>query len=422
MYAKPTRVLFYVQHLIGIGHLIRTAAIAAVAAANGAKVLLVSGGDATHQTLPAGVRLWQLPVARAKDARYGELLDAHGNVVDDVWRQERRKQLQALVEEFVPDAVVIETYPFGRGLLRFELEPLCEQLKWLPKPPKVWCSVRDILENKRDEQQNERILQTLDRYFDAILVHGDPAIVRLQHSFLLAHRIGIPIHYTGYVRQTASSKALLSDSSNSPKLAEPTNRSGSQRERQRSQGLERGLEPKRKLEPEIIVSAGGGVVGDDLLRVALEAHTLCQGAAKHYRWCMLAGVSLSRAARDFAKKTPLSVTIETNRSDFVQLLGQAKLSISQAGYNTVVDILATGVRAILVPFAAHGQREQPRRAALLAQWGRVRSFAADTLTAATLAAGIDRALRCEAPSVCGIDFQGAQKSAALILDASFCSK
>ncbi len=380
------KVLLYVQHLVGIGHLRRMATVAGALATSGASPLLISGGYADRQPLPAGVRLLQLPAARAQDTRYRALLDENGGVVDASWQRQRCQQLLSQVRRFAPDAVVIETYPFGRGLLRFELEPLCESLRRMSPRPKVWCSVRDVLEEKRDRKRNARILDTLHRYFDAILVHADPAVVQLQHSFPLAHRIAIDIHYTGYVREsrpTAASRAgTWADTAG-----------------------------------EIVVSAGGGAVGHDLLRVALEARAL--SAARHLRWRILCGGALSQAATAWAAQTPRSVIVEPNRDDFPQLLERAALSISQAGYNTVVNILAAGVRSIVAPFAAHGQREQSRRAALLAAYGRVQSLAANTLTAATLAAAVDRALLQEPerqpPS---IDLQGAQKSAALVASST----
>ena len=43
------------------------------------------------------------------------------------------------------------------------------------------------------------------------------------------------------------------------------------------------------------------------------------------------------------------------------------MSISQAGYNTTMDILASGVRAVVVPYEAKGETEQKIRAEILAK-------------------------------------------------------
>ena len=58
--------------------------------------------------------------------------------------------------------------------------------------------------------------------------------------------------------------------------------------------------------------------------------------------------------------------IERNRKDFRQLLSQSTLSVSQVGYNTALDILASGVKAVLVPFRSDTQREQTIRGRVFA--------------------------------------------------------
>ncbi len=80
--------------------------------------------------------------------------------------------------------------------------------------------------------------------------------------------------------------------------------------------------------------------------------------------------------------------MEPNRPDFRALLGHAALSVSQAGYNTALDVLAAGVRAIFVPFAAHDETEQTDRARALAARGLATVIAEHELTAERLAATV----------------------------------
>ena len=93
----------------------------------GADVVYVTGG-AEIPDLAAGwpgrVCVVALPAARVADAGYRALVDARGCEVDDVWRTARRDLLLAAFEEHAPHVLVTETWPFGRRLLRFELEPL----------------------------------------------------------------------------------------------------------------------------------------------------------------------------------------------------------------------------------------------------------------------------------------------------------
>jgi Predicted glycosyl transferase len=96
------RVFFYVQHLLGIGHLRRAAVLARALAAGGFDVLLVSGGAPV--SLDIGRARWhQLPPVRARDEGLRELSRLDGTPLDDgsaprapascsaCWRPRRRR-------------------------------------------------------------------------------------------------------------------------------------------------------------------------------------------------------------------------------------------------------------------------------------------------------------------------------------------
>ena len=108
--------------------------------------------------------------------------------------------------------------------------------------------------------------------------------------------------------------------------------------------------------------------------------------------------------------------MEPNRTDFASILSRARVSVSQAGYNTVTDLLATGARAVLVPFSAEGEREQSIRARVLAEAGFARVVDEDRLTAAAL---LD-AIRCvtvqAAPRRRPVRLDGAGESADAVLE------
>jgi predicted glycosyltransferase len=111
------------------------------------------------------------------------------------------------------------------------------------------------------------------------------------------------------------------------------------------------------------------------------------------------------------------VIVQAERPDFPGLLARAALSISQAGYNTVVDVVRAGVRSVLVPFAAENEREQSLRAAALARTGRAEVVEEQGLSAENLAAAIDRCLRGPAPPLHVMRLGGAAASAAAVLEA-----
>jgi len=89
------------------------------------------------------------------------------------------------------------------------------------------------------------------------------------------------------------------------------------------------------------------------------------------------------------------------------------VSVSQAGYNTVLDILATRARAVLVPFAAGRETEQLVRAERLAALGAAELVRENELSPQSLAAAIERAAARE-PATVAIDTGGAAYTARLI--------
>jgi len=376
------RILFYVQHLLGTGHLRRTAVLARAAAETGADVLLVSGGPPVRGLETGRARVHQLPPARAADSRFTALVDGDGRPVDEDWRAARARALTETMTAFAPDVLVIELYPFGRRLMRFELEPLLTAAVAAQPRPWVVCSVRDILVANKKPERLRDMAETVERVFDRVLVHADPAVVTFDRTFPLAGRIADRIRYTGYV----------CEADGPPVTPVPADRRDG-----------------------VVVSAGGGAVGLALLRTALAARPLSAAAAMP--WRLLAADAIAPAdvaALQAAADT--GVTVERTRPDFRALLCATALSISQAGYNTMMDIVQTGPRAVVVPFADDKETEQCTRAACFADRGLVTAVDPDGLTAAVLAAAIDRTLAAPPPDRGAIDTGGARATARLLAE------
>ncbi|MDZ4095083.1 MAG: glycosyltransferase, partial [Paracoccaceae bacterium] len=141
---------------------------------------------------------------------------------------------------------------------------------------------------------------------------------------------------------------------------------------------------------DVIVSAGGGAVGAALIDAAIKAANLMPELDQ---WCVIAGPNLPQADFDrFTQDARPGVQAVRFRRDFTSLLAGARLSVSQAGYNTVGDILQAGCRALLVPFSAQGETEQTDRAERLAALGRAVVLPEPELCADSMAAAIRQAL------------------------------
>ena len=96
-------------------------------------------------------------------------------------------------------------FPFGRKRFARELLPLLEANRARMRPAITLCSVRDILVEKEDQAKFEsKVLKWLNPYFDGVLVHSDPELIRLDETFSRVRDIACPIWYTGYVAQVPS--------------------------------------------------------------------------------------------------------------------------------------------------------------------------------------------------------------------------
>ena len=100
--------------------------------------------------------------------------------------------------------------------------------------------------------------------------------------------------------------------------------------------------------------------------------------------------------------------------DYRALLAGAALSVSQCGYNTAVDLLATGTPAVLVPFEAGGETEQRLRAAVFARHGLGYVLPEHEVSPDSLIETITAALAAPPPGPHGIDLDGAARSVAIV--------
>lgn len=342
-------ILFYVQHLLGIGHLRRTLAIAQACLEEGLDVRVVSGGIPVKQEMFKAVRVHQLPPVKSADLSFSSIVDQDGLPVTSELEQRRADKLLRIFSDNQPSVLVTELFPFGRRRFRFEIMPLLKEAK--KTGTKVVCSVRDSVQIRSNQREDES-LDVLNQFYDEVLVHGDPEFLPFEASFAKAASIKSITGYTGLV---------------------DTNSSYS------------GQTELRKIDgaSEILVSAGGGAAGEKIYRAASRACALSQCSRP---WRLLLGSNpAERLKTEIKMLGGDKVIVEANRSDFRQLLSQCAISISQVGYNTVVDLLATGAPAIVIPFEGEGgQSEQSARAKRLESMGRARVLSEETLSAERL--------------------------------------
>jgi len=371
------KIAVYCQHVLGIGHLHRAVELCRAFSAHG--VLLITGGPPAEADLPNHVRQVQLPPLKMGRDFGGLVVAGSGSDLEEVKRQRREKLIRLFAEE-QPDCLILELYPFGRKAFRFELDPLLEAINSRAGHRcGVFSSVRDILVEKDDARRHEaRAVDLLNRYFDGVLIHADPRLVRLEETFDRIDEIDIPLVYTGYIAARPPQNAR--------------------------RGLRRrlGLSDGTAL---VVASAGGGQVGTALLQAAVKAANLVATQIS-LKLVAFTGPFMSAEDRRRIKRAAgSSVVIKTFSKEFLSYLAAADLSISMAGYNTIMNILSTAVPALVFPFTQN--REQRLRADRLASRQALKIIDEIGLKPESLAVDIMAELRRPPPPPVAIDLDGA---------------
>jgi predicted glycosyltransferase len=380
------RVFLYVQHLLGVGHVFRAVRIARGLRQQGFDVDLALGGIPLPGLEVKDLNVVQLTPVKAGADGFSNLVTASGEAISPDFKERRRRELLEAFTSRDPDVLLIEAFPFGRRQMRFELMPLLEAAHSTRPRPLVVSSIRDILQENAKPGRAEETVVILQRYFDHVIVHGSPDLARLHATFPMADRIASMTAYSGLV---------------GPQPAE--------------------LEGAEVQAADVIVSAGGGAVGRRLLEMGILAKPVTPLAGS--RWLAVAGPNAEQA--DFEQLTRLAsqhdVQVERFLPNFAGALRHARLTISQAGYNTVADILSAGCKAVLVPYAEQGETEQSRRAALLEERGLAVAVGERDLTPERLADAVGRALRLPSPRFVP-DLSGAARTGGILKELLLADK
>ena len=371
------RIMFYVQYLLGIGHVRRSSLIVQALCEQGAHVDVIFGGMPVPSMSFGDATMHQLMAVKSADSGFSGLVKADNTPVSDDDKKERTQALLALCETLQPDLIVTETYPFGRRQMRFELLPLLNWVKSQSNPPILVSSIRDILQ-RRSAVREQEYVNLVQTYYQHVLVHGDKNFYPLERSFPVAGMIADKISYSGYVCTT----------------------------------MENG-DTSQKTRDTIVVSVGGGSIGKDILVAVMALYN--SGFAADKKWLLITGPNMDSVDKAYFKALQQSnLQVVDLADDFLRALSNAYVSISRAGYNTVMDLLLTAVPAVVIPFEGEGETEQLARSEVLAEAKVLQFVKNDELSIDTLKTAINKALASPAETI-NIDNQGAAQSAKLLI-------
>jgi predicted glycosyltransferase len=363
-----------------MGHLVRSLALAG-SLAKRFRIVLLNGGRLPKGILvPEGVEIVNLPPLGMNESN--QLVSHDKRIPVERALERRQKMIRESFDNLRPAVVLVELFPFGRKKFAGELLPLLHAARRPETRALVVCSLRDILVNQRQNQQkhDDRAAGWANEFFDLVLVHSDPSFARFEDSFQSRIPLRVPVKYTGFVVPRA---------------------------------MTRGREPSQR--KAIIVSAGGGFVGEPLLRMAIEAYAHFADDAE-MEMKVIGGPLLPKESWQLLRSLSRGkkrLRLVKHVTDLSGELRGAAVSISQAGYNTCLDVLRAGVPALLVPFAKDNENEQRTRALRLQDLGLVKVLDENKQTSEHLAAEI-RGLMNVTFAKPALDLNGAERSAELI--------
>ena len=333
------KIMFYCQYLAGMGHLVRSNEILR-SLVKDFKVCFINGGQIIPGfEIPPSVEVINLPALRMENEKLVVVDDCQD--LEEV-KQRRTNKLIQVFEQFQPDCLITESFPFGKRSHSFELIPLLNHIKSSGYSTKVACSVRDLLMSKlhqcdRRTKIERSICKVIDNYYDMVIYHSDSKLLRLEESFFRVKDLNCEICYTGYVCQSPSGNSMTN---------------------------ERDISPIGQDKPIILASVGGGRYGYELLNSIVEVSPILALSIPHK---IYAFTGHFMPEEDFLKLQESvvdksNITIKRYTPNLIAYMEKADLSISLGGYNTTMNILKTGVRAMIFPSQSPQLEEQRIRA------------------------------------------------------------
>lgn len=374
--------LVFSHDTYGLGHLRRSVLIAGRLAPTSCvgSVLIVTGSPRAQAfRLPQGCDTVKLPsVTKTTAGRY----QARAVSLPTEALVEIRSALaKSAFEAFRPDLVLVDHAPVG---MMGELRPLLEAAARRRRRTTVVLGLRDIIDaaaSVKEEWSRLDAWPLLESVYDRILVYGDPTVKTTAQELGLPDRLPSKVRHMGY--------------------------------------LGRPIRINQDETPMILVTAGGGGDGHDLLR-AYAAYLESLSGQPPFRSVVIGGPLMSRRRRRelAARLGNLPHHVEflsfTDRID--ELFATASGVVSMAGYNTVAEVLSVGVPALLVPRERPRLEQRIRAERIAARVPSVEWCRASETTPQRIARFVDRAIAHRRNGMRFVDMNGVDAVAAELVD------
>ena len=358
------RIFLYSHDTYGLGHLRRNLAIAEhlITRKPGYSVRLLTGSPVIGSwVLPEGLDVTALPpVVKTGVETYAP---RNSTLPFGLVKAYRESLILKSVIEETPDIFLVDHAPAGMNAEL--LSTLAFIRREMPRT-QIILGLRDILDNPKTVRtiwQQQSIIPLLETLYHRILVYGCRELFDVVEGYGIPDHVAEKLVYCGYVARD-------------PKHLSAKN-------------------PNRA--PRLLITAGGGEDGYFLMEAYLKA--LPKLSFRGIKSQIVTGPLMSvtqRKALDTFAAGDRNIEIIPSTTDLPTMLQHIDLVIAMGGYNTSVEIVASGKPAILVPRAAP-REEQRLRAEVLSRLGLVWSVEQGPDLDERLAGCIEAALDGTAP-------------------------
>jgi len=347
--------MIYSHDTFGLGNIRRILALCkhVQESCSDVSTLVVSGSPMLHSfRIPEEMDYIKLPCLKRSEG--GELQVRTLDMELTKAVKLRSEIIRTTVENFKPDILLVDKKPAG---LAGELIAGLHHLKVYSPAARIFLVLRDILDCPEVTIKNwnrQAFYETVELYYDRVLVFGDPRIFDAVKEYQIPEVIQRRVSFCGYIGRKLRGRSR-EDLRKELNVSEP--------------------------EKLVVVTTGGGEDGYHLIETYLTA--VNRGLQDcNTRSLVITGPELCTSRReklqDLARSSN-SVQMLEFTNDMMSYLAAADVVVSMAGYNTVCELLSLRKRAVLVP-RVHPVEEQLIRAKRLSDRFLFRMIHPDQLT------------------------------------------
>lgn len=380
------RIALYWHNGRSLGHTVRCMALgqALLSYNPDTTVMGITGASRYFELLPPGMDVLKIPSFLGYDEEGAIRTESILSITKKEFQSIRENLIATFVRDFRPHALVVDYNPQGKS---GELVPA---MVGSPGTKKI-LGLRGILnsfEETRAEFFTPRMVAFIQEHFSAIHVYTDQRIFCLEEYYQTPPAITRMLKYTGYVTR--------------PTVA-------TREEARAALNLDSGARI-------IVVSFGGGQGTEMLWEVTIAALAKIR---HHFDAAYLvAGPHLEAPAYErICEQVSENPSWQWSRmlNPLQTWMKACDLFIGAGGYNTLAEVITTGVNALVVPRQLNEQ-EQAMHATRLADMGVIRLAGLDTILYEDISPLLERCLMEPYPdTTCGeVATNGAAENARLV--------